>query len=711
MQRDGLNGRDQRIVDPVGGEVDLSRLASALWRKKRWIIIPTLLAGALAAVYVTFATPQYRSQALVLIENRETAFNRPQSSNAGGEARTAPDPEAVGSEVQLAQSRDLVRSVVRDLKLAERPEFNPSAGISPVNAFLRLVGLARDPGRMTFEEQVLEKFYERLNVYQLERSRVIAIDFNSSNPVLAAEVANKIAERLLEFQKAAKREQMKQTAHWLSGEIETLRGRVAEAEARVEEFRTQNNLFVGGNNTSLSAQQLGEVNSQIAQARAQETDAETKAKMIREMLKSGRPIEASEVINSELIRRLNEQRVTLQAQLAEQSSTLLDQHPRIKELKAQIADLESQTRTEAAKLARAFENDAKMAAARMQSMSANLDQVKKQASALNTEDVQLRALDREARAQRDLLETFLSRYRDVTSREDPGAVQPDARVLSQAVPAPTPYFPKKLPIILIVMLATLVTSATLIILAELMSSDFAASGRRPVEDSMPAALAPEAPPSWISKREATVAVVKRPEDSRLAAIADHAQGLGRGILVVTPAEPDAPASEVALELARELGRRGGRVLLLNLDVAPNAMSNLSVDPKRPGLADLLFGVAHFGEVIQRDPVSRAHFIPVGRGIRDSAAILGGERLAIVLGALSQTYDYIVASAPALTQLAKTERLARFSRGAILVAPEGREDAGSAASDALAARGFSNVAVVTVAPEPVPPSGAADRAAA
>ena len=40
-----------------------------------------------------------------------------------------------------------------------------------------------------------------------------------------------------------------------------------------------------------------------------------------------------------LIRRLNEQRVTLRAQLAEQSSTLLDGHPRIKELKAQIGDL------------------------------------------------------------------------------------------------------------------------------------------------------------------------------------------------------------------------------------------------------------------------------------------------------------------------------------------------------------------------------------
>lgn len=715
MQRDGLNGRGEQVVDPVGGELDLSSLASALWRRKHWIIIPTIIAGAAAAVYVTLATPQYRSQAQVLIENRETPFNRPQSSVAGGDVRAAPDPEAVGSEVQLAQSRDLVRSVVRDLNLAERPEFNPASGISPLSALLRLVGLARDPSRMTVEEQVLERFYERLNVYQLERSRVIAIEFRSSNPVLAAEVTNKVAERLLEFQRAAKQEQMKQTAHWLSGEIESLRGRVAEAEARVEEFRGKNNLHVGSNNTPLSAQQLAEVNSQIVQARGQRSDAETKARMIREMLKSGKPIEASDVVNSELIRRLNEQRITLQAQLAEQSSTLLDQHPRIKELRAQIADLVSQTRAEAAKLARSFENDARMAAARADAMTANLDQLKKQASALGAEDVQLRALEREARAQRELLETFLARYRDVTSREDPGAVQPDARILSQAVPAPTPYFPKKLPIILIAMLATAVTAATLIVLAELMSSDFMARGGRPVEQSMPAELVAPTRSSWLGKREAPVPVSaekpQRAAGQRLSAIADHAQSLGHGILVVTPSEPGAPAAEVALELARELGQRGGRVLLLNFEVSESVISGLVADPRKPGLADLLFGVAHFGEVIQRDRASRVHVIPVGRGIRDTAALLGGERLAIVLGALTQTYDHIVASAPALTQLPKTERLARFSRGALLVAPEGREDAGSAASDALSARGFASVAVVTVAPEPVPPSTSADRAAA
>ena len=111
------------------------------------------------------------------------------------------------------------------------------------------------------------------------------------------------------------------------------------------------------------------------------------------------------MLNSELIRRLSEQRVTLRAQLAEQSSSLLDNHPRIKELKAQIADLDQQIRHEAESVARSLENDAKLASARVESQTAMLDQFKNQASSTNEQDVQLRALEREAKSQRDLLES------------------------------------------------------------------------------------------------------------------------------------------------------------------------------------------------------------------------------------------------------------------------------------------------------------------
>ena len=163
---------------------------------------------------------------------------------------------------------------------------------------------------------------------------------------------------------------------------------------------------------------MGEINTQLNNARALKSDAENKAKLIREMLQGGKPLEASEVLNTELIRRLSEQRATLRAQLAEQSSTLLDGHPRIKELKAQLADLDRQLRDEASKVSRSLDNDARIAGGRVESLSTSLDQMKKLATSTNGQDVQLRALEREAKAQRDLLESYLAKYREATTREN-----------------------------------------------------------------------------------------------------------------------------------------------------------------------------------------------------------------------------------------------------------------------------------------------------
>ena len=123
----------------------------------------------------------------------------------------------------------------------------------------------------------------------MEKSRVIVIDFLSEDPELAARVANAIADAYLQRQQAAKQEQARDAGEWLAGEIDGMRKKVADAEAKVEAFRAKSNLLVGPNNTTLSAQQLGDVNAQLAGARAQKADAEAKAKLIREMLRSGGP--------------------------------------------------------------------------------------------------------------------------------------------------------------------------------------------------------------------------------------------------------------------------------------------------------------------------------------------------------------------------------------------------------------------------------------
>src|SRR4029079_9727173 len=241
-------------------------------------------------------------------------------------------------------------------------------------------------------------------------------------------------------------------------------------EAKVEQYRSKTNLFVGTNNTTLSNQQLGELNAQLSAARAQKADAEAKTKIIREALRNGTPVEFSDIINSELMRRLSEQRVALRGPLAEQSSTLLDQHPRIKELKAQIADLDRQLRGEADRLARALDNDARLAEGKVDSLSASLDQLKRLAAGSNEQDVQLRALERDAKSQRDLLESYLAKYREATARDSVGAVSPDARIISTGVVSNTPSWPKKLPTVVIAALAMFALSAGFVLTGELLGA-------------------------------------------------------------------------------------------------------------------------------------------------------------------------------------------------------------------------------------------------
>ena len=232
-----------------------------------------------------------------------------------------------------------------------------------------------------------------------------------------------------------------------------MRSKVEEAEAKIEDYRSKSNLFVGSNNTSLPNQQLTEINSQIAAARGQKADLEARARQLRDLVRSGKPVESSDIANSDSMRRLVEQRVLLRSQLAEQSSTLLDQHPRIKELKAQIGEVDGQIRNEGERLARQLDNDAKVSGNRLESLTASLDTVKKLASQSNEQDVQLRALEREAKTQRDLLESYLAKYREASARDNINAVPPEARIISRATPAIKPTYPKKMPMVLIAALS------------------------------------------------------------------------------------------------------------------------------------------------------------------------------------------------------------------------------------------------------------------
>ena len=705
----------QRMPIVSADEPDIGSLGRALWQKKGRILAFTLIAAAAAFTVVNAMTPRYRSEARLLLEARENVFLRAEADK--NTTSNTIDPEAVTSQTQVVLSRDLAREVIKKEKLGEKPEFDPTVNGSLVRTLLTLVGVGRDPSTMSQEERTLEAFYERLNVFAIEKSRVIAIDFSSADPDLAARVANDVAETYLKMQQTATQSQTRAAGAWLASEIADLRTKVTEAEAKVDDYRAKSNLFSGSNNTSLPTQQLTEINSQISAARGQQADLQARAQQLRELVRSGKPIESSDIANSEAMRRLIEQRMQLRSQLAEQSTTLLDQHPRIKELKAQIAESDRQIKTEGERLARQLDNDAKLAGDRLVSLTASLDAVKKMASQNNEQDVQLRALERDAKTERDLLESYLAKYREASARDNINAAPPEARIISRASPALKPDYPKKVPTVLIAAFAAFALSAGFTMTGALLAPTSGPVAYTYASQAayIPQAYAPPVPRMAVPQPSPVAAVAPAPATNvtpmatpmaapvnlAVSSVEQIARSLRQGddagrLVTIAGSARNAGTTYAAISLARALANEANTVLVDIAFGAPN-ISVISTEPQAPGLAELIRGGASFGDVITRDQFSSLHLVATGDVGNDAAGLAASPMLATVIEALMQAYDHVVVDAGSVPDAA-VEYFAPFASRAVLVAADPASAATRAARDRLIAAGYGEVMLLAGGPQ-------------
>ena len=504
------------------GEIDLRALGAALRRKARLLLTVALAACVLIAITVNVITARYTAQSQVLLENQETFFTRPDRVNVQQVDQVQQlDPEAVASQVQLIASRDIARQAIKQLGLEGNDEFDPK--INPVKRVLILLGLMADPTQETRDSRIVTAFLDKLVVYSPPKTRVIAIEFTSRDPELAARAANTVAMLYLKGQSEAKRQMAQQTADSLAAQTADLRARLVKADDAREQYRLQTGLLAGSNNMTVSGQQLADINTDLSKARTAQADAQAKAQMIRDLLKRGLAADVPDVINNDTVRRIAEQRVQVEGQLALESRTLLPGHPRIKALAAQVEEYDRALKGAAKQAATTLENEATIAASRVKNLETVLAQQKTLAGTDNVDEVHLRTLERAADSLKDQLESSTTKYQEALARASSDATPADARVIQRAVPPQDPSFPKKLPFIAFGTLAALALAIGFVAIGEMMGGAepaMAPVARRDVEPD-PVPVAPAAvvwgdtvpKRSW-SLRRATpaVSVASEPED-------------------------------------------------------------------------------------------------------------------------------------------------------------------------------------------------------
>ncbi|GAA3077155.1 exopolysaccharide transport family protein [Rhizobium viscosum] len=662
-----------RVASDQDVDIDLGQLVRAVWARRLRILTITALGAAVAFAGAKIVSPQYRSETRVLIEPRAPAFANTQTNDAS--AGPLLDELNISSQVQILQSADLIKQVINNLKLYNLPEFDAAANGSALADILVALHLKKNPLENPPEERVIDAFTQRLQVYQVPGSRVIGITFTSKDPKLAASIPNAMAQVYLAIQSGAKLASNTEATRWLEPEIDNLRQKVSEAEKKVADYRTTHGLLQTNGTTTFTAQQLNDISVELTRVRTDRANAEARAQAVRNALSSGEASDTlGDIMSSQSIQRLKATESGLQSQISDLQTSLLNNHPRLKSLRAQLADIRTQIRQETQKILASIENETKVADLRAKELEQQSDTLQANSARAGEDAVGLNALEREANAQRQLLETYLVRYREAASRADRNSSPADARIVSKAIEQVDPYFPKVVPIVVVAAVATLIMSAIVIMLTEL----FSGRALRPVEasdvedkveeerqgDAAPVPAPKLAKPSMLTaamdndEEPEAESVKEAPADDNEFSVSSVASYLTdcRAPLAVSISPSGDNGSAATVALARVLADTGRRVILIDMTGSGYPSELMAENPEALGVTDLLCGEAAFGETIHGDRMSDAHLIP--QGVSDvRQAMRGVDRLSLLLDALTSAYDIVIVECGA-ADVAGVSRLTR-----------------------------------------------------
>lgn len=646
------------------GEIDIQELLRKFWRRK-WIILGTVIAVmTLVGITLSQLTPRYTAVNKIEISPARSNVVDFEAVLAGLPADTA----TIETEIQILRSRNLIAKTVERLKLNRNPEFN--AVVRPPTTFAmfrdRVRGFLVERGLTIFaktaevetlsqtekmarvQNQIIDVVLDKLKVEPKGMSRVVSVLFESENPRTAALVANTLADFYIVAQLEAKFDATKRANSWLNDRVLELRQEVSATERAIEAYRAKFGLIRGDKDATVTSEQISFLGVQYIQERTKLAEAEARLRQVEKLLKSADGIEsAGDVLASRLIQSLREQEAKLESQTAELSAELGERHPRMINARAQLRDLRGKIRVEVGRVVQGLRNEVGVARARTASLRRELDKTKKEVARLDTYQVQIRALEREAAASGLLLETLLARSKETASQQN--FQEADANILSYA-PVPTkPSYPRKILILAGSTVFAIILGVLMAFAVEQFDVGFRSSeqvGRMMGLASL--GLVPALTGLAAVGRKPERYILEKPASAfgeairRLYTIL-QLSGVEKPpkLIMICSSLPKEGKTTIVVSLSRMLASIGQKVIVVDCDLRRPTVHTSFGLPSSPGLVEYLSGEITLDEVIQEDQSSGAHLISSGASAAHRVNLLGSESMNKLLNSLNQRYDIVI----------------------------------------------------------------------
>ena len=263
-------------------EIDLSHYWGVISRRKWSILVLSALTTLLAALVVYSMTPYYKATATLLIEPQQSKLQSIEDL-FGMNGSTY---EYYYTQLELVKSRKLAEKVVRQLNLVEEPEFvglkesvkdslkDPLGPIKKFKQWLSLVDEHKEapPSEDRTFDMVVTALQSRLTAELVKDTQLITLTFVSESPKLAADMANALANAYIDDRLSSRVEMTEDATQWMEQRLKVLRKNLQDAEKALQSYKEQEGLVDVKGVSTLTAQELDELTSQLVRAKAKYSD-------------------------------------------------------------------------------------------------------------------------------------------------------------------------------------------------------------------------------------------------------------------------------------------------------------------------------------------------------------------------------------------------------------------------------------------------------
>lgn len=672
-----------------------------LWRR-RWLIAAAGLAtAALALVFSLSLTPTYSAEAMVQIEGFNPGFMGLDQMSAVA-TPNGPTNVYLPTQMQILESDSLIAPVAAKLGLAERPEFQ---GEGLLRRMGRAVGVVTGPP-LPADELALRKVHGKLEVEPVVQTHLVLVRFSSSDPELAAELPNTLASAFIAKNLELRREAGKSTSQWLDEELQEQKRLLKESEDRLQSYARRNRLFFTGQaQESIAEDKMRQLQSELLRAEAEAASAQARF----EAAVSSPAQTLGEVLSDQSLRQKEAQLTTLRQELAQTELWFKPNYPKVRELEAQIGELESSLLRERSNIVQRIENDYRASRRRADLLNDELERQTKLVSNESEVAVQYNMYKREVETNRQVYDSLLQRMKEAGVA---AAIQNSN--ISIVDPARVPLEPAEPNVFRNVFLGWLLGLGGAIGLvfvrsrvdSTLRSPGDAESRLYLFELGVIPAFESDAPMRRLLGRKqaamrlegdegnpqtALDLVCWRREQSALAEAFQTAltsienlvqdDGGAPSCIVVSSARAGEGKTTVLGNLGVAAAQRGQRVLLIDGDLRAGRLHELFNVDNRWGLSNLLRAERREDErdesLVRPTGVPNLYVLPGGSAEANIPKLLSSPRVKELMRSLEREFDLILIDSPPGLAVADARLLSRATDGVLLVLRSGETNGDSA----------------------------------